>query len=146
MRKAIGLGLSLVLMSTMGAAAERLKTTCPGGAELDPYEIWNDVRGTKDAEAFAHKKFDEFADGTKYATWLTCQGFNVSHWIGPLDTPYLEPGEQVISAYFGVRLYNRDPLWRPGYYMFRKVHSQDISIRINGANVVTSVKTGYTVK
>jgi hypothetical protein len=95
----IPLGILGIAGTSAPSHAQIPRVLCPEGQELDPYEIWSSVDNEDEAKAFLRSEYRRFPTPMEFATWLSCQGFEVVILRGPFGH-VLKPGELKIFAGF----------------------------------------------
>ena len=136
----------LFAVATASSAYAQVPTVpCPEGQELDPYEIWSDVRSDDGAKAFLHAEYKKFQSPMEFAVWLSCQDFEVSILNGAFGS-VLKSGELRIGAGFLIAPKNRPALWgRTWLDNFISKHAHTFEIVINSKAKIRWIIVGMTI-
>ena len=139
-------GILFAVATASSAYAQVPAVPCREGQELDPYEIWSDVRSDDGAKAFLHAEYKKFQSPMEFAVWLSCQDFRVSVLDGPIGSG-MKAGEILISAGFLIAPKNRPALWG-GSWLDRilKKHAHTFEIVIAQDGNMREIRVGLTSK
>ncbi|MEX0956483.1 MAG: hypothetical protein WDZ83_14900 [Rhizobiaceae bacterium] len=150
MLRYLGRVISLCLLCIAGMSApsyaQEPKVLCPEGQELDPYEIWSDVNNEEEAKQFLRAQYGRFQSPIEFATWLSCQGFEVAILNGPFGS-VLKPGELKVWAGFLIAPIDRPALWGASWLNhILKKHAHTIDIYIDKNEKIFRIIIGMTFK
>jgi hypothetical protein len=119
---------------------------CVDGKEIDPYIVWTDIRNNHEAAAFLRLEFERFQTPLEFATWLSCQGFDVATLDGPFGHT-LKDGEIFIYAGFLIGPRDRPALWGATWIdrIFPK-HAHVIDIYLDKYDKIFRIEVSLTSK
>ena len=150
MLRYLALVISFGILGVAGISAPSLaqepRVLCPEGQELDPYEIWSVVESDDEAKAFLRAEYKRFENHMEFATWLSCQGFNVSILDGPFGS-VLKQGERRIWAGYGIAYVGREALWGATWLdQILKKHAHTFQIYVDQDGNISWITVGLTFK